>query len=699
MIAPCQKGDECEIHRDHETESETVIERSWSRRKRAIGSLEYTVDIEISFPDPSFANQIKQFIATNLTFPIPLGSNDTEIESISVTTACNQTGSSVQCSCESGYVWPDSVCTSYTTCPGSNASSCDCIQGTTVPAQYCQPKPVSINLCITFFEEFTADFKDPTSQKYVKFKADLESQLTEAYKSLSGFQSATVTGFRPGSIIADYTVVTEPVSPSTVTAANSQLINNLRSANYSVDPSIRTIVTNKSSITVTPSSIFSKDTVYLTCIVNISSYASVTWYLNGTEAIQNTSYTTTATSGAVESILKINSVSLSNSGTYLCVIDDSVNSYQIQTTIAVQPLEIKILTTDIACNKMEVPIIECCTQGLSMDFAMTCVVKSGIVGIARNNTPCKTYHVEADGTDCARYHTGSYDCTCSTMYGANETGNVKVIYQDIYSASVTSKADIISEGKELTMQCNCNATSVRNISWYFQNVCISSQYYTSNLTTCSSTLTIPSNVTTVAWNGMYDCSVDTVSQGILTARKAITIARLINPSQISRSPLAGSFLCNKSIEFRCCISNTTGYKGANLQIITKSGISLPPQAMTMTSSCFNATYTPVSTTECVDFKARCTITNRIDDTVSSDYMELTYLKVMKTTKYTLFEFYSSKLFGNNPSQIDGSNNYLAKIIADIFSPWHLNAPDQQTEKTYVFIEVVKLADNQFIKGI
>ena len=49
----------------------------------------------------------------------------------------------------------------------------------------------------------------------------------------------------------------------------------------------------------------------------------------------------------------------------------------------------------------------------------------------------------------------------------------------------------------------------------------------------------------------------------------------------------------------------------------------------------------------------------------------------------------------------GSNNCLSKIIADVFPPLHcvnthLNASDQQTEKTSAVIEVLTLDDDQLV---
>ncbi|XP_069584294.1 adhesion G protein-coupled receptor F5 [Ranitomeya imitator] len=612
------------LHRDHEMESETLLERRLSRRKRATNISEYTVDIEISFPDASFVNQIKQLV-NNQTFPIPLGVSDAQINSIEVTTACNQTGSDVHCSCESGYIWDDAVCESYDPCAGYSTGNCNCINGTSIPAQYCQPRPVSINMSLRLLETFTADLKDNTSTKYKAYKTDLDAQIYNAYKSLSGFRSGNVTNFSNGSVVVDYTLVTEPTSTTAITTANQNLLNSL-AATYSVDPVIKTIITDKSNITVSPSSIFIKDTVFLTCTVNITSFSNVSWYHNDTEAVPSSLYTAQVVGSSVQSILTINGASLSTAGTYRCTVDNGSTSYPAETTIAVQPLDVTILNTNIGCNDVAIPVLQCCTQGISMDYQMTCAVKSGKDGIVTTSPPCQTYQVAVDEANCTRLKTGSYDCTCYTTNGANETRNVKVTYQANFGVSVTSKNNI-SEGRELTVECNCNATNVGTITWFLSNTSISSTYYTSNTSTCYSKLTIPSNVTTVAWNGNYQCSVDAGSLGVVSANKVITVVRLAKPSQISRSPVLGSFQCKQSISFSCCISDVTDYNKTVLEIFTASGNHLHTIAMPLstTGQCFKALYTPNSSAECVDFVAYCTLTNQIFDTVSSENMTLKYV--------------------------------------------------------------------------
>ena len=52
----------------------------------------------------------------------------------------------------------------------------------------------------------------------------------------------------------------------------------------------------------------------------------------------------------------------------------------------------------------------------------------------------------------------------------------------------------------------------------------------------------------------------------------------------------------------------------------------------------------------------------------------------------------------------GSNDCFSKIIADVFPPWHrvnthLDAAEQQTDRTPVFIEELTLTDDQLISAL
>ena len=69
---------------------------------------------------------------------------------------------------------------------------------------------------------------------------------------------------------------------------------------------------------------------------------------------------------------------------------------------------------------------------------------------------------------------------------------------------------------------------------------------------------------------------------------------------------------------------------------------------------------------------------------------------------SLCRMMDSKLFGNDLitlPRLVGGNNCFSKIITDVFSPRHCvnshpNAPDRQITKSFLFIEVATLADDQ-----
>ncbi|XP_075057443.1 adhesion G protein-coupled receptor F5 isoform X2 [Mixophyes fleayi] len=625
-------------HGFHGIRSEKTMEKSLSRKKRETVIPEYTVDIEISFPDPSFQSKIKQYIENNSTLFMLFGSNSTTITSINVTTACNQSGSDVQCSCEDGYSWPSSVCTSYSPCTTSDASNCSCIKGTSIPSQYCQANPVTTvntNLRLTIRETFTSDLMDPLSFKHKKYKDDLEKQFYNAYKHLNGFISANITAFRPGSILADYTVVTEAVSTSALTAANSDLITNLQNTSYPVDPTIRSVITDSINVTINPGNVFPNDKVILLCTANITSYTSVAWMINSSNMIVNSSYssyTTTATGSIVQSTLTINRASQNDSGTYRCIINSDTNSYQAQMDLNVQPMDLTVLNTSIPCTNTDVPVIQCCTQGGNASFDLTGQIISGsltINGITKNSSTCKTYTISADPSKCTGVDESSYSFTCFTGNGAVQSQTVKVTFTTSFQANITAKSERISEGTSITLECKCNGRSVKSMSWSFNGSnSIPTQYYTNNLDICDSNLTIPSSISTVAWNGIYYCA---VNNGILTS-KVINVFRLAKPNQIRRSPIDTGFTGNTPIAFSCCLDYIDAYKpSATLQITTASAISTQAMLRSGSDVCYNTSITPGGMT----FTATCTITNLNNDTVTSDTMTLTYIPT-PTCTYPFF---------------------------------------------------------------
>lgn len=609
-------------HSDNEIESDPAQHRAFSRHKRAAPTVsEYILDVEISIPDPSLAVQIKEYLTTGLSFPLTLG-GDTNITRINVTTSCNQTGSEVQCSCESGYLWSSDVCQKYTSC--SSGSVCNCIKGTSFPSQYCQPVTVNINLSLKIKNDFTPDLQDPNSPKYKEYKTFLENQFNTSYKSLSGFKSATITRFRPGSVIADYTVVTEPTTPGAMSSANSALINDLSSTNYTA-LSINTVVSGWGSITVSPGGIVVNDTVNLTCRVNVTSFTDASWYINDTQKISNTSYTTTIFPGGVQSVLKIDRATFDNSGTYACNIDVGSTTYTAEATIQVGTLELNLWNSVVTCNNSNIPIIRCCTKDTNVTFNLTCQNTNGNIAgftLQESSSLCPAYYIQASPQSCSITKSATYSCTCKTKDGGLQSQNVAVTFEIPpmpIQVSITSNVDQISEWNTLTLTCKCGATNVDSITWSLIQNGISTNinaFYVNDLPNCISTLTVPNNSLSVNWNGTFKCQVN----GNYSANKTIGVFRRARASEITIEPVQIGFSCNSPISFSCSVDDIINYKSdaTRLNIYT-SGSLINTITMTASGNKFSASYIG----PCSDFQADCTFTNLINDNATSNRMTLT----------------------------------------------------------------------------
>ncbi|XP_030411156.1 adhesion G protein-coupled receptor F5 isoform X1 [Gopherus evgoodei] len=133
---------------DGENGTKENVPTELHKQKRQVATfglspMEYKIDIEISYTDPSLLEAIKDYFK-NLSFPVIVNTLDAamNISSLNVTTVCSLTSNNeTHCSCESGYRWPAAACSANSICPSTIPTQeeiCDCI--TQVPSQgpYCQ---------------------------------------------------------------------------------------------------------------------------------------------------------------------------------------------------------------------------------------------------------------------------------------------------------------------------------------------------------------------------------------------------------------------------------------------------------------------------------------------------------------------------------------------------------------------------------
>ncbi|XP_029452746.1 adhesion G protein-coupled receptor F5-like [Rhinatrema bivittatum] len=291
-----------------------------SRQKRAVTSniSEYVVDVEISFfdpHDPQFLELFRNFV-NSPEFLAALNASETDvtIESVNITTVCNISGNTTQCCCENRYKWPTYTCSSA---PSQN---CSCISTFPLEGPYCQlisSQVIITNMSLTIKETFTADLNNPSSGLYINYKTKLESVFNDNYKILPGFISTSVTGFSPGSVIADYNILTEQFTPQQLDAVNNEVIRNLSKSFVLGDPPITATITYLTNFTVSPEPTFEGDELNMMCKTEANS-TDITW-LNGTtqlagNGISYTIYPPIIQNGISVSVLKITHITLFDQG-------------------------------------------------------------------------------------------------------------------------------------------------------------------------------------------------------------------------------------------------------------------------------------------------------------------------------------------------------------------------------------------------
>ncbi|KTG43310.1 hypothetical protein cypCar_00025930, partial [Cyprinus carpio] len=85
---------------------------------------------------------------------------------------------------------------------------------------------------------FDTNLNNPDNEKFKLYASKIELAIEESYKYVSAYikDSVRVTGFRPGSIIADYQIESTASSPNSpgFAEANTQVISALRDQGITV---------------------------------------------------------------------------------------------------------------------------------------------------------------------------------------------------------------------------------------------------------------------------------------------------------------------------------------------------------------------------------------------------------------------------------------------------------------------------------
>ncbi|XP_027009316.2 adhesion G protein-coupled receptor F5-like isoform X2 [Tachysurus fulvidraco] len=341
------------------------------REKRASTSytLEYIVVVEINVSEVILIQQLQ---AIGLGSIIQLD-NTTKISTVNVTTVCQLNSNGYQCRCENQYFWPCDKCIQYGQCNGTN--KCNCINGVPNDGQFCQPQTgiSSENTCptsppstettkymsLSLDEKFDIALSDKNSVKYNKYKATIEGAIDKSYRHITGYipGSVVVLGFRPGSVIVDFTI-----NASTNTLdfkfGNSALSQTLTADGFKVNNN-PIAFSEEYNLTQNTGIIYPLQDIQLNCALPTDGLGGIQWQVNGAQSLKPNKYNILNNNRT----LIVKNVSATDSGIYQCITEvNSLTNIQWQ-RIAIQPFPNIQVDPDkvYKCENLSIPL-KCCAQ-------------------------------------------------------------------------------------------------------------------------------------------------------------------------------------------------------------------------------------------------------------------------------------------------------------------------------------------------
>ncbi|NXW10030.1 AGRF5 protein, partial [Fregetta grallaria] len=615
---------------------------------------EYTIDIEVSLMDSSFLEPIKDYFK-NLNLPVSTNISNVEmtVSNINITTVCLPSGENNSCcSCENGYAWPSVVCSDLITCPSvSGAPDLPCGYMKEMPfyGPYCEPQtedscgtgePIVMKMSVRLDTDFSDDLRNSSSELHKKYRTDLEKAFNASYRCLPGFVSATVTGFRPGSVFVNYEVKAGAASFHQIANSN-KIVPQFLDALYRLNQAtFTTEITNQTNFTVSPVDIFEGDTVRLICEINSTS-ENVTWY--HFDQIISTSFWYSIerqlSRRTSRSILKITNITMKDSGSYRCTFTNSNQfhtlMYKATKTIAISSLHITPNLNDInvTCNSPEMqtnsPLLSCCIDrhlpSLTGDWKVNGAIN--ITGVSSFSENCTEYKLNINESLCPPEKSGTvttYTCELQTGHGARRSQNIRVTY--LRTAQITISSSIkssVSEGYAFNLTCESDVSNYDSISWKIQS---ENNTKTVDCDTCIKNSKFPAtSVLTVKtatwdWSGTYFC---TFSQKYLESSANVTIEVISLPlkQNILIDPIKASIQCKVQQALECCISANT-MEDYTVTVVVQQNEFQVEKKQKGNLFCYMYNYTETECNKNKEFTAYCKFINRIGQKVNSENIRL-----------------------------------------------------------------------------
>ncbi|KAF4094625.1 hypothetical protein G5714_024602 [Onychostoma macrolepis] len=294
-------------------------------------------------------------------------------------------------------------------------------------------------------EDFDISLNDSTTPKYDDYARKIQLAIEENYKTVPAYKkdSVRVTGFRPGSIIADYQISATTSSPNSpeFADANKKVASTLRDEGFPVD--LNAFVQSEQKKLSTADKWYFWQNMTLTCKRPDSVVGTMRWTVNDQPISINDKYH--IISSPDSSTLIVKKIDVNNRGRYACVIDRDLPYIQWQ-DIVIEPLPNIIVGEDkrtFQCTEKTVELT-CCATKYDIEWIPTTAADQ----VTSPDNGCITLKHKIGSADCS---SESFTCQLKILALQNFSYGWSTVTIQKEKEEFPCKNTTLGDGKDLAI--------------------------------------------------------------------------------------------------------------------------------------------------------------------------------------------------------------------------------------------------------
>ncbi|XP_067269614.1 uncharacterized protein [Pseudorasbora parva] len=253
-------------------------------------------------------------------------------------------------------------------------------------------KQVNRKISLSIDETFDSSLNNQNSDKFKKYKSEIESAIDKSYKGVTGFISATVTGFRPGSVIVDFFITSSEVIQISE-GVKQNIYTNMKEFKFNVNP---TSVAETENINLrSRDPVFPEQDITLSCPAT-NHLGNIDWRFQGDNITKSSRYVFSLDHLS----LTVKSVTSKDNGRYECLYSTSTGPHITWDRVDyIKPYPSMQVPTNktYKCEDKQVDLV-CCVH---IDYSIQWVQDKKMLSSKIDSLKCSTqFFTISSGNSC-----------------------------------------------------------------------------------------------------------------------------------------------------------------------------------------------------------------------------------------------------------------------------------------------------------